>query len=122
MVQRNNPKQPMLIQKLFQKTLRMKTYHLAGTLLVACLFISNLSFAQTYCVGDVVNLSIARNIGCSSGQGFDVVWDGASGGSITNQVSGSSNFTVTWTNTGTFRLRRNFPSGCTGTPLYSPYY
>ncbi|HEU5291050.1 MAG TPA: hypothetical protein VFU05_10430, partial [Cyclobacteriaceae bacterium] len=99
----------------------MKTIRILTVL--ASLLTSNVSQAQTIvCVGTQSVLQIPRNIGCGYGLGYDVDWDGAIGGAITNQSSGTSEFTVTWQYIGTFRFKRDFPGGCTGTPLYSPYY
>ena len=70
------------------------------------------------CVGSVTTISgLPINAGC--GNGGVIEWDGPVGGTI-NQTSG----TVTWSTTGTFRLKRNYPGGCQYSPtvLYSPYY
>ncbi len=89
-------------------------------ILILLLCISALASAQ--CVGSVSTISIPRNIGCSFGTGGNATWDGASGGTISDPGGSASDFTVTWTTTGTFRLKRVFPGGCTGTPLYSSYF
>lgn len=83
-------------------------------------FILPVSWASAQCVGSQTQVSLPRNIGCSAGLGNSITWDGASGGTLTNQTD--YGVTVTWTTTGTFRLKRTFPSGCSGTPLYSSYY
>ena len=91
------------------------TYYLNALVIVVSLYYATGVHAQ--CISSVTMVSIPRNIGCGAGTGSDLQWDGASGGSI-NQATNE----VTWTSTGTFRLKRTFPGGCTGTPLYSTYY
>jgi RHS repeat-associated protein len=83
-----------------------------------CLGIS----ATAQCVGQSSDISITRNIGCSFGQGSNAQWDGPAGGTINDPGGSSSTFTVTWTASGTFRLKRTFPSGCGATVIYSSYY
>jgi hypothetical protein len=77
--------------------------------------------SQAACTGSTTTINIPRNIGCGNGTGNDANWDGPVGGTFIEDVS-SSTITVTWTTVGTFRLKRTFPTGCTGTPLYSSYY
>src|SRR5688572_26263352 len=88
--------------------------------LVFSLLTLALNYAHGQCVGETTSVSIPRNIGCGSGTGGNAQWDGASGGSISDPGGSSSTFNVTWTNTGTFRLKRIFPGAC-GT-IYSQYY
>ncbi|HYC85049.1 MAG TPA: hypothetical protein VEB86_07495, partial [Chryseosolibacter sp.] len=87
----------------------------------AFLLLSHAVYAQV-CVGQTTTVSITRNIGCSYGQGSNASWDGASGGTISDPGGSASDFQVTWTTTGTFRLKRTFPSGCHTTVIYSQYY
>jgi hypothetical protein len=91
-------------------------------LLIVLLLAFSFNNAVGQCNGTVTSISIPRNIGCSFGTGNNATWDGPSGGTISDPGGGSSIFTVTWTTTGTFRLKRTFPVGCTGTPLYSNYF
>src|SRR5882672_2807638 len=100
----------------------MKTKYIAATLLLACLLTTNFLFGQTsVCLGDVTNVNMPRSIGCSYGLGYDITWDGPGGGNLGPQDSGSNSVDVTWTSTGTFRLKRVFPGPCPGTPMYRDF-
>jgi RHS repeat-associated protein len=91
------------------------------------LFITALCFlpsvvSASNCIGQTTTVNITRNIGCGNGQGSNAVWDGPAGGTINDPGGSNSDFTVTWTTAGTFRLKRTFPSGCFTTVVYSSYY
>jgi hypothetical protein len=93
-------------------------------LVAALLLLSSLtSYSQTnVCLGTTTTVSITRSIGCGAGVGSNAQWDGAAGGTINDPGGMANDFTVTWTTTGTFRLKRTFPSGCASTVIYSSYH
>jgi hypothetical protein len=95
---------------------------LKATIIILLLLtsLSNITFAQ--CVGDISTVNITRSIGCGAGWGSNATWDGPSGGTINDPGGSASDFTVTWTTAGTFRLKRTFPSSCMTTVVYSSYY
>ncbi|MEJ1237449.1 DUF6443 domain-containing protein [Chryseolinea sp. T2] len=90
-------------------------------LVMAIIIVSSTSSYAQYCVGQTITVSLPRNVGCGSGLGSNAMWDGASGGTISDPGGTASDFTVTFTSTGTFRLMRTF-SGCAVSVVTSGWY
>ncbi len=111
--------------RLWNIDIERRTYYLQLIRFIAIIFLMAFSLnneLQAQCIGSTTSINIPRNIGCSYGPYSDATWDGAVGGSISDPGGTSSTFTVTWSTTGTFRLKRTPPSGCSGSPLYSAYF
>ncbi|MEO7990164.1 MAG: hypothetical protein ABI663_11515 [Chryseolinea sp.] len=87
--------------------------------LTGLMFIPSILSAQ--CIGSSTSVSITRSIGCSYGTGSNATWDGTAGGTISDPGGSASDFNVTWTTSGTFRLKRTFPTQCGTTVIYSSY-
>jgi hypothetical protein len=85
---------------------------LAAIVLFSALLMSNSVKAQ--CIGGQTVTFITKYTSCA---GSSASWDGASGGSFSEDASG--NITITWSISGTFRMKRTFPCGST---QYTPWF